>query len=282
MEVGQHHHGFCHQAPKDAKWKRYYIDCDFKEEIKRDMGIPVPQSFTDPVTLGFVSTFFWRTFQKGYGYSVGYEYGMPSANRWVERKDHSDIRRHVALVIKAAPFETLYGRKCRSPICWAEVGDAQLTGPELIHEITEKIVQIKQRIQPTRDRQKSYADVRRKPLEFQVGDRVLLKCLSDEPLAVPLNEIHIDDKLCFIEEPVEVMDHEVKRLKQSRIPIIKVQWNSRRGPEFTWEREDQFPDDVSQPLHKNRTLDKCRILSLADKAPLTREDYNNPLFQVIS
>ncbi|GJS67461.1 putative reverse transcriptase domain-containing protein [Tanacetum coccineum] len=72
--------------------------------------------------------------------------------------------------IKATPFEALYGRKCRSPVCWAEVGDAQLTGPELIHETTEKIVQIKQRIQAARDRQKSYADVRRKPLEFQVGD----------------------------------------------------------------------------------------------------------------
>nr|GEU79192.1 hypothetical protein [Tanacetum cinerariifolium] len=77
--------------------------------------------------------------------------------------------------IKAAPFKAFYGQKCRLPVCWAEVGDAQLTGPELIHETTEKIVQIKQRIQVTRDRQKSYADVRHKPLVFQVGDRVMLK-----------------------------------------------------------------------------------------------------------
>nr|GFB04539.1 putative reverse transcriptase domain-containing protein [Tanacetum cinerariifolium] len=77
--------------------------------------------------------------------------------------------------IKAAPFETLYGCKCRSPICWAEVRDRQLTGPKIIHETTEKIVQIKSRIQAARDRQKSYADVRRKPLEFQVGDKVMLK-----------------------------------------------------------------------------------------------------------
>ncbi|GJU08285.1 putative reverse transcriptase domain-containing protein [Tanacetum coccineum] len=76
-------------------------------------------------------------------------------------------------VIKAAPFEALYGRKCRSPICWAEVGDSQLTGPEIIHETTERIVQIKSHIQAARDRQKSYADVRRKPLEFQVGDKVM-------------------------------------------------------------------------------------------------------------
>ncbi|GJZ75627.1 putative reverse transcriptase domain-containing protein [Tanacetum coccineum] len=76
---------------------------------------------------------------------------------------------------KVAPFEALYDRKCRSPICWAEVRDAQLTGLEIIHETTEKIIQIKQRIQAARDRQKRYTDVRRKRLEFQVGDKVMLK-----------------------------------------------------------------------------------------------------------
>ncbi|KAD7477105.1 hypothetical protein E3N88_00241 [Mikania micrantha] len=146
-------------------------------------------------------------------------------------------------------------------------------------------------------RQKSYADKRRKPLEFQVGDRVLLKvsswkgvirfgkrgklspryvepfeilkrigpvayqlqlpnelrgvhdvfhvsnlkkCLSNETLIVPLEEIQVDEQLRFIEEPAEIMDREVKQLKQSKIPIVKVRWNSRRGPEFTWEREDQM------------------------------------------
>ncbi|GJV69003.1 hypothetical protein Tco_1484512 [Tanacetum coccineum] len=68
----------------------------------------------------------------------------------------------------------------------------------------------------------------------------LKKCLSDEPLAILLDEIYVDDKLNFIEEPVEIMDREVKRLKQSRIPIVKVHWNSRRGPKYTWEREDQM------------------------------------------
>ncbi|GJU76418.1 hypothetical protein Tco_1273488 [Tanacetum coccineum] len=178
--------------------------------------------------------------------------------------------------------------------------DHQSAGLKLgivIHETTEKIVQIKSRIQAARDRQKSYADVRQKPLKFQVGDKVMLKvspwkgvirfskqgklnpsyigpfkiidkvgtvayrlelpeklsrvhstfhvsklkkCMADEPLAIPLDEIQVDDKLYFIEEPVEVMDREVKRLKQSRIPVVKVRWNSRRGPEFTWEREDQM------------------------------------------
>ncbi|GKF02773.1 putative reverse transcriptase domain-containing protein [Tanacetum coccineum] len=77
--------------------------------------------------------------------------------------------------IKTAPFEALYGRKCRSPICWTEVGEAQILGPELIQETTEKIIQIKQRMQAARDRQKSYADLKRKPMEFQVGDKVMLK-----------------------------------------------------------------------------------------------------------
>ncbi|GKA29251.1 putative reverse transcriptase domain-containing protein [Tanacetum coccineum] len=78
-------------------------------------------------------------------------------------------------ILRAALFEALYGLKCRSPVCWTEVGDSQLTGLEIIHERTEKIIQIKNRIQAARDRQKSYADVRRKPLEFQVGDKVMLK-----------------------------------------------------------------------------------------------------------
>ncbi|GKB62133.1 putative reverse transcriptase domain-containing protein [Tanacetum coccineum] len=133
---------------------------------------------------------------------------------------------------------------------FGKVGDKHLTGPEIIHETTEKIVQIKSRIQAARDRQKSYADVRRKPLEFQIGDKIiakvgtvayrielpeqlsrvhstfhvsnLKKCMADEPLAIPLDEIQIDNKLYFIEEPIEIMDREVKRLKHSHILIVKV------------------------------------------------------------
>ncbi|GJV34760.1 putative reverse transcriptase domain-containing protein [Tanacetum coccineum] len=161
--------------------------------------------------------------------------------------------------IKVAPFEALYGRKCRSPVCWAEVGQVQLTGPEIVQETTEKVIQIKQRMQATRDRQKIYADLKRNPIEFQVGDIVMLKvlpwkgvvrfgkqgklnpryvgpfkkCYSDDPLVVPLEGFHVDDKLHFVEEPVKIMDREVKRLRQSCIPIVKVRWNSKRGPEFT-------------------------------------------------
>ncbi|GJW20014.1 putative reverse transcriptase domain-containing protein [Tanacetum coccineum] len=77
--------------------------------------------------------------------------------------------------IKCSPFEALYGRKCRSPVIWNEVGESQLIGPELVQETTEKIVQIRERLRTARSRQKCYADRRRKPLEFQVGDRVLLR-----------------------------------------------------------------------------------------------------------
>ncbi|GKA98343.1 putative reverse transcriptase domain-containing protein [Tanacetum coccineum] len=166
------------------------------------------------------------------------------------------------------------GHKCRTRYLKDEVGDSQLTGLEIIHETTEKIVQIKSRIQAARDRQKIYANVRRKPLEFQVGDKVMLnvspwkgvihfskrgklnpryigpfKIIAivgtvayrlERHKKFEQSSIGLDDKLHFIEEPVKIMDREVKRLKQNRIPIVKVRWNSRRGPEFTWEREDQM------------------------------------------
>ncbi|GJS80813.1 putative reverse transcriptase domain-containing protein [Tanacetum coccineum] len=215
--------------------------------------------------------------------------------------------------IKAAPYEALYGRKCRSPVCWAEVGEAQLTGPELIQETTEKIVLIKQRMQAAQDRQKSYADRKRKPMEFEVGDRVMLKvspwkgvvrfgkrgklnpryvgpfrvlakvgkvaykqelsrvhhtfhvsnlkkCYADEPLVVPLEGVHIDDTLQFVEEPVEIMEREIKRLKRSRIPLVKVRWNSRRGPEFTWEREDSFKKKYPHLFTKRASSSTTREL----------------------
>ncbi|GJS48785.1 putative reverse transcriptase domain-containing protein [Tanacetum coccineum] len=204
--------------------------------------------------------------------------------------------------IKAAPYEALYERKCRSPVCWSEVRDSQLTDPELIRDTTEKIVQIKNRLLAARSRQKSYADRRLKPLEFEVGDMVLLKlspwkgdvhfgkheklspryirpfkivarvgpvaytlefpeelkgihstfhvlnlkkCLAEGDVVVSMEEIQLDDKLHMIEEPVEIVNKKVKQLKQSRIPIVKVRWNSQRGPEFTWERKDQIKKKYS-------------------------------------
>ncbi|GJS68971.1 putative reverse transcriptase domain-containing protein [Tanacetum coccineum] len=207
------------------------------------------------------------------------------------------------LSVKCAPFEALYGRKCRTPITWADVGEIKLFGPEIVQETTDKIVQIKERLKAVRDRQKSYTDNRRKSLEFTIGDKVLLKmsprkgvvrcgkrnklssryvgpftiiervspiayqlclphelvgvhdtfhvsnlkkCLADVNLHAPLEEVKIDNKVHFVEEPMEIMDREVKKLKKRRIPIVKVHWNSRRGPEFNWEREDETKHKYSQ------------------------------------
>nr|GEY87145.1 putative reverse transcriptase domain-containing protein [Tanacetum cinerariifolium] len=162
-------------------------------------------------------------------------------------------------------------------------------------------------MQAARDRQKSYTDLKHKPMEFQVRDKVMLKvspwkgvvrfgkreklnprvhntfhvsnlkkCHADEPLTVSLDGLHFEEKLYFVEEPVEIVNCEVKRLKRSRIPLVKDRWNSKRGPEFTWEREDQF-----RKKYPDRTIIKCHVLSLEDKAHLMGEDYNTPCFWVI-
>nr|GEX76782.1 putative reverse transcriptase domain-containing protein [Tanacetum cinerariifolium] len=182
--------------------------------------------------------------------------------------------------IKCAPFEALYGRKCRSPVIWTEIGESQLIGPEIVQETTEKIFQIKERLKNARSHQKSYADKRRKPLEFKVGDRVLLKvspwkgvvcfgkkgklapryvgpfeimervgqvayrlklpqelscihdtfhvsnlkkCLMESDTQIPLEEIKVDENLRFVEEPIEIVERDVKKLKQRRIPLFKTQ-----------------------------------------------------------
>ncbi|GKB16252.1 hypothetical protein Tco_0850175 [Tanacetum coccineum] len=216
------------------------------------------------------------------------------------------------LSIRCAPFEALYSRKCRSPVLWAKIGEGSLIGPELVLETSEKVVLIKEKLKAARDRQKSYVDKRRKPLEFEVGDRVLLKvspwkgvvhfgkkgklalryvgpfkilerialiayrlrlleelssvhdtfhvsnlkkCLADANLHVPIDEIKVDKTLCFVEEPVEIMDREIKKLKHRKIALVKIRWDLKRGPEFTWEHEDQmrikypqlFVDRVVEP-----------------------------------
>ncbi|GJW52089.1 putative reverse transcriptase domain-containing protein [Tanacetum coccineum] len=176
--------------------------------------------------------------------------------------------------IKDALYEALYGRKCRSPICWSKVGDSQLTSPELIRDMTEKIVQIKNRFDIVLLKMLPWKGVmrfgKRRKLSpcyigpFKILARVgpvaytlelpeelkgihstfhvsnLKKCLAKGDIVVPMEEIQLDDKLHMIEELVEIVDREVNRLKQSRIPIVKVRWNSQRGPEFTWECEDQI------------------------------------------
>ncbi|GJT89948.1 putative reverse transcriptase domain-containing protein [Tanacetum coccineum] len=232
------------------KLTRQYL----KEVVSRH-GVPV--SIISDRDGRFVSQF-WQSLQEAFGTQLDMSTAYhPETDGQSERTIQTlkDMLRSIC-----TPFEALYGRKCRSPICWAEVGDAQLTGPEIVRETTEKIIQIKHRLQVHVIDKWSYADKRSKPLEFQVGDKVMLKVSPWKgvirfgkrgklnPRYIGLlrfrqgwcERINIVEKLHFIEEPVEIMDREVKRLKQSRIPIVKVRWNSRRGPEYTWEREDQM------------------------------------------
>nr|GEV43309.1 putative reverse transcriptase domain-containing protein [Tanacetum cinerariifolium] len=188
-------------------------------------------------------------------------------------------------------------KKCRSLVLWAEIREGGLIRHELVLETTDKVVMIIEKLKAVKDHQKSYVDERRKPLEFEVGDHVLLKvspwkgvvrfrkkgklapiyvgpfeileriglvayklrlseelnsvhdtfhvsnlkrCLADVNLHVPLDEIKVDKTLCFVKEPIEIMDQEIKKLKRRKIALVEVRWNSKCGPEFTWEHKDQM------------------------------------------
>ncbi|GJY52642.1 hypothetical protein Tco_0443489 [Tanacetum coccineum] len=195
--------------------------------------------------------------------------------------------------------EALYGRKCHSPIMWAKVGEGQLTGPELVQETTEKISQIKDRLKATRIRQKIYVDKRRKPLEFIVGDYVLLKVSPWKgvvhfrkkgklaprfvgPFKI-VEKIQVDAKLNFVEELVEILEREFKKLKRSRIAIVKVRWNSKRGPEFTWEREDQMKlKGVCSEVDGLRGCDIPPIPEIVTETPVTTADPSPQVTPIIS
>ncbi|GJS25248.1 putative reverse transcriptase domain-containing protein [Tanacetum coccineum] len=282
-----------HFLPMRKDYKMDRLARLYLNEIVARNGVPI--SIISDRDSRFTSRF-WQSMQEVLGtrldMSMAYHPQIDG-----QRESTIQTLEDMLRAVRCVPFEALYGRKCLSLIMWAEVGEGHLIGPELVQETTEKISQIKYRLKDTRDHQKSYADKRRKPLEFSVGDYVLLKvspwkgvvcygkkgkltprfvgpfeiiekagpvaymldlpeeldgvhdtfhvsnlkkCLADPTLQVPLDEIQVDDKLNFVEEPVEIMEREFKKLKRSRIAIVKVQWNSKCGPEFTWEREDQM------------------------------------------
>ncbi|GKB11005.1 reverse transcriptase domain-containing protein [Tanacetum coccineum] len=297
-----------HFLPIREDYKTERLAKIYTNEILARHGVPV--SIISDSDGQFMSLM--ASFSESVRYETRHEYGLPPSDRcWntylplIEFSYNNSY--HTS--IKCTPFEALYGQKCRSPVIWTEVEESQLIGPEIVQETTEKIVQIKERLKTARSRQKSYADKRRKPLEFEVGDRVLLKvspwkgvvrfgkkgklapryvgpfeiiervgpvayrlklpqelscvhdtfhvsnlkkCLAEPDVQVPLDEIEIDENLRFVEEPLEIVERDVKKLKRRRIPLVKVRWNSRQGAEYTWEREDQFrikyPHLFSEPV----------------------------------
>ncbi|GKA07264.1 putative reverse transcriptase domain-containing protein [Tanacetum coccineum] len=205
---------------------------------------------------------FWQSLQKALGtrldLSTAYHPETDGQKFSYNNSYHSSV--------KCAPFEALYGRKSRTPIAWEEVRESKLFGSEIIQETTDKIVQIKERLKTARDRQKSYADNQQKPLEFSVGDKVLLKvsprkgvvCFGKRSKLSPryvgpfeiiervgpvAYRLRLPQELVGVHDTFHVSNlkkclADVKKLKKRRIPIVKVPWNSQRRPEFTWERED--------------------------------------------
>ncbi|GJX55859.1 putative reverse transcriptase domain-containing protein, partial [Tanacetum coccineum] len=250
--------------PVIPEWKWDNIMMDFITKLPKLSQVArhrIPVSIICDRDGRFTSNF-WRSFQK----ALGIDLSMSTA--YHPETDGRSERTIQTLedMLRACVIDFGKGWVKHLPLAefsYNNIGEAQLTGPEMIQETTEKIVLIKQRIQAAQDRQKSYADLKRKPMEFEVRDRVMLKprlerlpnrldlpqelsmvhhifhvsnlkkCYTDEPLVMPLEGIHVDDKLQFVEMPIEIMEREIKRLKQSRIPLVKVRWNSRRGPEFT-------------------------------------------------
>nr|GEV19772.1 hypothetical protein [Tanacetum cinerariifolium] len=172
--------------------------------------------------------------------------------------------------IKCAPFEALYGWKCRSPVIWAEVGESQLIGPEIMQQTTKKIIHIKERLKQQGVVRKAILIRGANPLNSKSGTEYYLrylhgkkwcnlelscihdtfhvlnikKCLAESDIQVPLEEIKIDENLRYVKEPIEVVARDVKKLKRRRITLVKVRWNSRQGAEYTWEREDKFKTKV--------------------------------------
>ncbi|XP_070041564.1 uncharacterized protein, partial [Nicotiana tomentosiformis] len=166
--------------------------------------------------------------------------------------------------IKMAPYEALYGRRCRSPVGWFEVGETELYGPDLIHQAIEKVKVIQERLRTAQSRQKSYSDVRRRDLEFEVGDWVFLKispmkgvmrfgkkgklspryigpkCIGDPSRVIPIKDVQVTKDLSYDEVPVAILDRQVRKLRTKDVASVKVLWRNKNIEEMTWEAEEEM------------------------------------------
>ncbi|GJX11623.1 putative reverse transcriptase domain-containing protein [Tanacetum coccineum] len=293
------------------KLARLYIDV-----IVARHGVPMS---IIPDQDGRITSHFWQTIQKALGtrldLSTAYHHQTDGqSERTIQTLE--DMLKAYHSSIQYAPFKALYGRNCRSPVLWAEIREGSMIGPELVLETTDKVVLIKEKLKAVRDHQKSYADKRHKPLEFEVGNRVLLKvspwkgvvhfrkkgklapiyvglfeilersglvayrlrlpkelssvhdifhvsnlkkCMADANLHVPLDEIKVDKTLHFVEEPVEIMDQEIKKLKPK--PITTTHPHLTMGQRHLgnlaysdWAKEMEGFDDTDWATSQNRGL----------------------------
>ncbi|XP_060170518.1 uncharacterized protein LOC132601455 [Lycium barbarum] len=168
--------------------------------------------------------------------------------------------------IHMAPFEALYGRRCRSPIRWFEVGEAELLGPDLVYQAMEKVKLIQEHLKTAQSRQKSYSGMRRRDLEFQVDDWVFLKVspmkgimrfgkkrklspryigpykkfMGDPSLVVPTEILGVKDSLSYEEIPVAILDRQIRKLRTKEIASVKVLWRNQKVEEATWEAEEDM------------------------------------------
>ncbi|KAI3669788.1 hypothetical protein L6452_41195 [Arctium lappa] len=210
------------------KLAKLYID-----EVVSRHG--VPQSVVSDRDSRFTSNF-WTSLQKELGTRLNLSTSYhPQTDGQSERTIQT-----LEDIIGMAPFEALYGRKCRTPVCWLEAGEKQFARPEIVQETADKVKEIRERLKAAQDRQKSYADKKRKPVEFQVGDRVMLKCLAEEESVIPLTEIRVDNGNRCVEEPEAILESKVKKLRHKDVVMVKVQWKHHRGANVTWESEDDM------------------------------------------
>ncbi|GJX24233.1 putative reverse transcriptase domain-containing protein [Tanacetum coccineum] len=252
----------CLTCSKDFKMDKL-ARLDLNEIVARH-GVPI--SIISDCNSRFTSRF-WQSMQEALGTRL--DMSMASHPQTDGQRERTiQTLEDMLQAVRCAPFKALYGRKCCSPILWAEVGEGQLIGLEIVQETTEKISHIKDRLKATRDRVVRFGTkgklAPRFIRPFKITERIgpvayklrlteelssvhdtfhvsnLKKCLADPTLHVPLEEIQVDARLNFVEEPVEILKREIKKLKRSRIPIVKVRWNSERRLEFTWEHEDQM------------------------------------------